>query len=114
MARLLALRSTARRETELDRLDAIAVEVDDLAAGIARHALNGPAEPRLLGAATVTIEAARSTVRRAAARPADRTSSQCSITRFGLLGAKRKGRFSVENEVSLVAASRPGLERARG
>ncbi|MFB0488807.1 TRAP-type uncharacterized transport system substrate-binding protein [Methylobacterium sp. OAE515] len=67
--RLLALRSTARRETDRDRLDAIAAEVDDLAASIARHALNRPTEPRLLGAATVAIEAARSTVRRAATRP---------------------------------------------
>ncbi len=66
--RLLALRSAARRETDPDRLDAIAGEVDDLAASIARHALNRPTEPRLLGAATVAIEAARSTVARAADR----------------------------------------------
>ncbi|MGH1573525.1 TAXI family TRAP transporter solute-binding subunit [Methylobacterium sp. P31] len=63
-ARLLELRSDARRETGRERLDAIAGEVDDLAASIARHALNRPTEPRLLAAANVAIEAARSTVRR--------------------------------------------------
>ncbi len=67
--RLLALRSAVRGETDRDRLDALAGEVDDLAASIARHALNRPTEPRLLGAATVAIEAARSTIRRAADRP---------------------------------------------
>ena len=62
-ARLLELRSEARREIDRKRLDAIAGEVDDLAASIARHALNRPTEPRMLGAANVAIEAARSTVR---------------------------------------------------
>jgi TRAP transporter TAXI family solute receptor len=67
-ARLLELRSEARRETNRGRLETMAGEVDDLAASIARHALNRPAEPRTLGAATVAIEAARSTVKRALAR----------------------------------------------
>ncbi len=67
-ARLLELRSEARRETDRERLDAMAGEVDDLAASIARHALNRPTEPRTLGAASVAIEAARSTVRRALGR----------------------------------------------
>lgn len=67
--RLLALRSEARRETDHERLVAMAGEVDDLAASIARHALNRPTEPRMLGAATVAIEAARSTVRRALTGP---------------------------------------------
>jgi TRAP-type uncharacterized transport system substrate-binding protein len=67
-ARLLELRSEARRETDRKRLDAIAGEVDDLAASIARHVLNRPTEPRMLGAASVAIEAARSTVRRALGR----------------------------------------------
>ncbi len=66
-ARLLELRSAARRETDPARLEAMAGEVDDLAASIARHALNRPTEPRTLGAATVAIDAARSTVRRARA-----------------------------------------------
>lgn len=66
--RLLELRSVARRETDRGRLDAMAAEVDDLAASIARHALNRPTEPRTLGAANVAIEAARSTVKRAMAR----------------------------------------------
>ncbi len=63
--RLLELRTEARRETDRPRLEAMAGEVDDLAGSIARHALNRPTEPRTLGAATVAIEAARSTVRRA-------------------------------------------------
>ena len=67
-ARLLELRSEARRETDPARLEAMAGEVDDLAASIARHALNRPTEPRTLGAAGVAIEAARSTVERALAR----------------------------------------------
>ncbi|WP_342149720.1 TAXI family TRAP transporter solute-binding subunit [Methylorubrum sp. SB2] len=66
-ARLLELRSEARRETDRERLTAMAGEVDDLAGSIARHALNRPTEPRTLGAANVAIEAARSTVRRALA-----------------------------------------------
>ena len=66
-ARLLELRSEARRETDRERLEALASEVDDLAGSIARHALNRPTEPRTLGAANVAIEAARSTIRRAQA-----------------------------------------------
>ncbi|ABY28664.1 TAXI family TRAP transporter solute-binding subunit [Methylorubrum extorquens] len=63
-ARLLELRSEARRETDRERLEAMAGEVDDLAASIARHALNKPTEPRTLSAATVAIDAARSTLKR--------------------------------------------------
>ncbi|MCJ2019851.1 ABC transporter substrate-binding protein [Methylobacterium sp. E-065] len=66
-ARLLELRSEARRETDRARLETMAGEVDDLAGSIAHHALNRPTEPRTLGAATVAIDAARSTVRRALA-----------------------------------------------
>ena len=62
--------AAARRETDRVRLEAMAGEVDDLAGSIARHALNRPTEPRTLGAATVAIEAARSTVRRALAAAA--------------------------------------------
>ncbi|MER2249355.1 TAXI family TRAP transporter solute-binding subunit [Methylorubrum podarium] len=67
-SRLLELRSEARRETNRGRLEAMAAEIDDLAASIARHALNRPTEPRTLGAANVAIEAARSTVRRGLVR----------------------------------------------
>ena len=67
-SRLLALRSSAREETDCERLDEIAGEVDDLAASIARHALNRPTELRTLGAANVAIDAARSTVRRTMVR----------------------------------------------
>ncbi len=66
--RLLELRSEARRETDRARLAAMAGEVDDLAASIARYAMNKPTEPRMLGSASVAIEAARSTLRRAMAR----------------------------------------------
>ncbi|MDR7040274.1 hypothetical protein J2X36_005056 [Methylobacterium sp. BE186] len=64
-ARLLEHRSKARRETDRDRLEAMAGEVDDLVGGIARHALNRPTETRTKGAGNVAIEAARSTVKRA-------------------------------------------------
>ncbi|AWN34671.1 TAXI family TRAP transporter solute-binding subunit [Methylobacterium radiodurans] len=73
-ARLLELRTEARRETDRARLDALAGEVDDLAGSIARHALNRPTEPRTLGAATVAIDAARSTVKRALSRAGSPTS----------------------------------------
>ncbi|WP_292505805.1 TAXI family TRAP transporter solute-binding subunit [Methylobacterium sp.] len=64
-SRLLELRSAARRESDRERLAAIAGEVDELAASIARQALNRPTELRMLGAAQVAIDAARSTVGRA-------------------------------------------------
>ncbi|MCJ2008772.1 TAXI family TRAP transporter solute-binding subunit [Methylobacterium sp. J-092] len=66
--RLLELRSEARRETDPGRLEAMAAEVDDLAATVARQALNRPTELRILGAANVAIDATRSTVRRASMR----------------------------------------------
>jgi TRAP transporter TAXI family solute receptor len=64
-SRLLELRGAARQETDRARLEAMAAEVDDLAASIARQALNRPTELRMLGAANVAIDATRSTVRRA-------------------------------------------------
>lgn len=66
--RLLELRSEACRETDRERLEVMAGEVDDLAGSIARHALNRPTEARTLGAATVAIDAARSTIQRGIAR----------------------------------------------
>jgi len=66
--RLLELRSEARPGTDRERLDALAGEVDDLAADIARHALDRPTEPRMLSAATIAIDGARSAVQRAIAR----------------------------------------------
>ncbi len=67
-ARLLELQSEARGETDRERLESMAGEVDDLAGSIARHALNRPTETRTLGAATLAIDAARSTIRRAIVR----------------------------------------------
>lgn len=64
-SRLLELRLKARQETDLSRLEAMASEVDDLAASVARQALNRPTELRVLGAANVAIDATRSTVRHA-------------------------------------------------
>ena len=78
-SRLLELRAAAQEETDHARLEAMAAEVDDLAASIARQALNRPTEPRMLGAATVAIDATRSTVRRAMGHrdnPADLASSK--------------------------------------
>ncbi len=69
MARLLELRSETRRETNRERLEAMAGDVGDLAESIARHALNKPTELRTLGAANVAIEAVCSTVKRALTGP---------------------------------------------
>lgn len=66
--RLLELRSEARREMDRERLEVMAAEVDDLAGSIAHHALNRPTEVRTLGAATLAIDAARSTIQRAIVR----------------------------------------------
>lgn len=65
-ARLLRLRSEASRETDPVRLARMEEEVDAVAASIARRALARPTEPRTLEAAAIAVEAARSTVRRAA------------------------------------------------
>ncbi|MGY2048613.1 TAXI family TRAP transporter solute-binding subunit [Methylobacterium sp. JK268] len=65
--RLLHIRTAARRTTERDALDAMAAEIDDLAGNIARYALNRPTEALTMMAATIAIDAARSTVRRARA-----------------------------------------------
>ena len=64
-ARLLTIRSDATRTAERDRLRAMAEEVDSIASNIARQALNRPAESRLIEAAMIAIDAARSTVGRA-------------------------------------------------
>ena len=64
-SRLLAIRSEASRVSDLERLRAMADEVDSVAANIARHALNRRAEARLMQAATLAVEAARSTIARA-------------------------------------------------
>ena len=76
-SRLLELRLKARQETDLSRLEAMAAEVDDLAASVARQALNRPTELRVLGAANVAIDATRSTVGRAMGRR-DRVSDMTS------------------------------------
>ena len=66
-ARLLAIRSDATRTAEPEKLRAMADEVDSIAANIARQALNRRAESRLVEAAMIAIDAARSTVGRALA-----------------------------------------------
>ncbi len=66
-ARLLRIRSDATRTREPDKLRAMADEVDSIAANIARQALRRRADWRLVEAATIAIEAARSTLARALA-----------------------------------------------
>ncbi|ACA19073.1 TRAP-type uncharacterized transport system periplasmic component-like protein [Methylobacterium sp. 4-46] len=63
--RLLQIRSEARRSSDRAALDGMAAEIDDLAGNIARYALSRPTEVRTMTAATIAIDAARSTVRRA-------------------------------------------------
>ncbi|WP_132255132.1 TAXI family TRAP transporter solute-binding subunit [Methylobacterium segetis] len=69
--RLLEIQAEARRPGDAGRLQALAGEIDDLAAEIVRHAVDRPTEPRTMSAAAMAVDAARSTVRRAAeaARP---------------------------------------------
>ena len=66
--RLLEIRSEARTATETAKLADLAEEIDDLAAKIASSALERPAESRTIHAATIAIDAARSTVIRNAAQ----------------------------------------------
>ncbi|NNM72900.1 ABC transporter substrate-binding protein [Enterovirga sp. DB1703] len=66
-ARLLAIRSEATRVSDPERLRSIADEVDSIAANIARQALNRRADWRLVEAASIAIDAARSTLARALA-----------------------------------------------
>ena len=62
--RLLAIRHEAQATEDRDRLHALAREIDDLAGDIARHALERPTEARTMSAASIAIDAARSTVKR--------------------------------------------------
>lgn len=62
--RLLEIRSKARGSTDVAKLEAMAGETDDLAASIARSALRRTTEPRTITAATLAIDAARSTIAR--------------------------------------------------
>ncbi|ACL55154.1 TAXI family TRAP transporter solute-binding subunit [Methylobacterium nodulans] len=66
--RLLQIRSEARRTTDRTALEEMAGEIDDLAGNIARYALNRPTEAHTMTAATIAIDAARSTVQRALAQ----------------------------------------------
>ncbi len=66
-SRLLAIRSEAARTSEPERLHAMADEVDSVAANVARQALNRRADTRLMQAATLAVDAARSTIARAIA-----------------------------------------------
>lgn len=68
--RLLEIRAEACHTTDAATLDAMAGEIDDLAGTIAHDALNRPTEARTMSAAAIAIDAARSTVRRAAAAAA--------------------------------------------
>ncbi|MEA1832797.1 TAXI family TRAP transporter solute-binding subunit [Methylobacterium durans] len=70
--RLLEIQAEARRPGEASRLPALAGEIDDLAAEIVRHAVDRPTEPRTISAAAMAVDAARSTVRRAAEGDAPR------------------------------------------
>lgn len=65
--RLLEIRSEARASRDPARLETLAGEIEDLAADIARHALDKPTEPRTLAAASIALDSARATVARAAA-----------------------------------------------
>ncbi|MFE1598412.1 TAXI family TRAP transporter solute-binding subunit [Methylobacterium sp. ID0610] len=65
--RLIHIRSEARRTADRAALEEMAAEIDDLAGNIARYALSRPTEARTMAAATIAIDAARSTVRRALA-----------------------------------------------
>lgn len=62
--RLLEIRSTARGETDASKLEGMAAETDDLAASVARHAMRRTTEARTLAAATLAVDAARSTILR--------------------------------------------------
>lgn len=59
----LKIRLDARKAPDAEALRAMTREIDDLAAGIARFALNRPVEERTIGAASIAIDAARSSVR---------------------------------------------------
>jgi TRAP-type uncharacterized transport system substrate-binding protein len=71
--RLLQIRQEAQETPDSGRLEILAREIDDLAGDIAKHALERPTEARTMSAATIAIDAARSTVKRAitAGRSAD-------------------------------------------
>ena len=68
-SRLLAIRSETPHTDDPERLRAMADEVDSIAANIARQALGRRAESRMIEAAMIAIDAARSTVARASAAP---------------------------------------------
>lgn len=67
-ARLLKLRSEASRESDPAKLAKMEEDVDAVAASIARHVLRRDTPPYLIEAASIAVEAARSSVRRAVAR----------------------------------------------
>ena len=62
--RLVEIQAAARATADRARLTALADEIDDLAAEIAQEAMERPAELRILNAAALAVDAARSTVRR--------------------------------------------------
>ncbi|MBP1179838.1 hypothetical protein JOE48_001802 [Methylobacterium sp. PvR107] len=62
--RLLEIRREAKDTFDAARLHVLAREIDDLAGEIAKHALERPTEARTLSAASIAIDAARSTIKR--------------------------------------------------
>jgi TRAP-type uncharacterized transport system substrate-binding protein len=64
--RLLEIQAEARGGLEPGRLGELSGEIDDLAAEIVRHAVDRPTELRTIEAASMAVDTARSTVRRAA------------------------------------------------
>jgi TRAP-type uncharacterized transport system substrate-binding protein len=74
--RLLEIRQEAQRTGDPGRLEILAREIDDLAGDIAKHALERPTQARTMSAASIAIDAARLTVKRAIA--ADRQAEDAS------------------------------------
>ncbi|WP_336489247.1 TAXI family TRAP transporter solute-binding subunit [Methylobacterium nigriterrae] len=65
--RLLEIQAEVSGGADAAKLEALAGEIDDLAAEVVRYALDKPTELRTIGAAAMAVDAARSTVARKAA-----------------------------------------------
>ena len=63
--RLLKLRSQAARENDPEKLARMEEDVDAVAASIARHILRRPTDAPTIEAASIAVDSARSTIRRA-------------------------------------------------
>lgn len=84
--RLLSIRHEAQASHDQARLHALAREIDDLAGDIAKHALERPTEAKTMSAASIAIDAARSTVKRAIA--AGRAGGEASSLGAGEVAVK--------------------------